>query len=460
MKRRTFGLLAGVSAASLRLGIASAQTTRNPALLTTTLTPMGGERAGNADGSIPAWTGGYTTVPAGWTPNQYMPDLFADEQPVVVIDSSNMAQHAAKLSEGVQAMITKYGFSLKVYPTHRTAAAPQGVYDNIAKNVTTAQLFPGGGRLGFTGAFGGIPFPIPDVSDPLAAGAEIIWNNDCKWNGYAYTTYTAGYVVNDGSVVMTDYSTTAYDFPYYRANGSLATFNGMEYRLYGKLEGPPNFDGQESLTWNYTTPVTKPEINWEVLSGQGRVRKAPEVQFDTPSQYLDGVTNYDEYYGFSGSLEKYDWKCLGKQEMYIPYNNNAIYLCDPLKVHLTHFLDPDIVRWELHRVWVVEATLHPGERNVLAKRRFYVDEDTFIIGVGEAWDANGNLFHVYNCYNYLRPDLPGVIFGNNSIMNLQTDDWGTTSGWWNQKAHPYFYFHDSLPDSIYNPQNMAAESAY
>src|SRR5271170_1833651 len=123
MKRRTFGLLSGTSMLAL-LGPeqkAFAQAADFASLSKTTLTPFGSERAGNADSSIPAWTGGYTTVPAGWTPNQEMPDFFADEQPVVVIDSSNMAQYQDKLTDGVMAMMTKYGFSIKVYPTHRTA---------------------------------------------------------------------------------------------------------------------------------------------------------------------------------------------------------------------------------------------------------------------------------------------------------------------------------------------------
>ena len=127
----------------------------------------------NADGSIPAWTGGYTTLPAGWQPGDYVPDPFADEQPVAVINAANMAQYASKLSDGVQAMMTKSGFSIKVYPAHRTQAMPESVCAHIAQNVTNAKLVdPANPQNGFTGGFGGYPFPIPDVSNPLAAGAQ------------------------------------------------------------------------------------------------------------------------------------------------------------------------------------------------------------------------------------------------------------------------------------------------
>ena len=74
---------------------------------------------------------------------------------------------------GIQWMIKNVGFSLPVYPTHRTAAAPQYVYDNTALNVSRTQLNPNGGRLGFTGGYGGIPFPIIDTSDAQVAGAQV-----------------------------------------------------------------------------------------------------------------------------------------------------------------------------------------------------------------------------------------------------------------------------------------------
>ena len=182
--------------------------------------------------------------------------------------------------------------------------------------------------------------------------------------------------------------------------------------------------------------------------------------FDTPSSSANGTADYDEYYGFNGSLERYDWKYLGKKEMYIPYNNNALYAAHPADAHLAHFLDPDLVRWELHRCWVVEATLHPGERNVLARRRYWVDEDTWVIGVGDQYDADDNLFHTNIMYNYCRPDLPGVINGNNTVHNLQTDDYASTEGFWNEKEHPSLSFAVDIPDSVFDANNLAASAQY
>ena len=54
-----FASVAGLTAAWA--GVPEAQIAR----LGQDLTPMGAEQAGNADGSIPAWTGGLTSAPDG-----------------------------------------------------------------------------------------------------------------------------------------------------------------------------------------------------------------------------------------------------------------------------------------------------------------------------------------------------------------------------------------------------------
>jgi hypothetical protein len=460
MKRRTFGLLATTSLAALKFGSARAQTARDPSLLKTTLTPIGAERAGNADGSIPAWTGGYTTIPAGWVPGTFMPSPYDGEASTLTIDASNMAQYADKLSDGVKEMMTKFGFSIQVYPTHRSAAYPQWVYDNVAQNCVNATLNPGGGRLGFENAYGGFPFPIPDVNNPLDAGAQIIWNHNARWQSSARVWRDWGFAVSGGSPVLSSSSIDTYVFPYYDKSGSLASYSGMQFKLNSVNDGPPNLVGQVINVWESSNPAKYPQLAWEVLAGQGRVRKAPEISFDTPSENTDGIANYDEDFGFNGSLEEYDWKYLGKQEMYIPYHNNKLVGAPPYPVHLPHFFDPKMVRWELHRVWVVEATLHPGRRNVLARRKLYVDEDIWVAGVVDAWDANGTLYHVNLTYNILRPDLPGTIQCQNTVHDMQTGNYTSDSGPFNEIAEPSIKFMDTAPEAQFDPQNMAANSQY
>jgi hypothetical protein len=462
VKRRTLGLAAGGGLLTMKLGNAKAQTAANASQLNTTLTPFGAERAGNADGSIPAWTGGYTQVPSGWTPSDYMPDFFADEQPVLVVDASNMAQHADRLSEGVMAMMKNFGYKIKVYPTHRTACAPQRVYDATAANVTTAKLVGPGGRYGFTDAVGGLPFPLPETASPLVAGAQIMNNHLAAWKGVYYSVENSSWVSSGGNLSLGYSCKSEYSFDYYQPDVTLANFtNGVIYKQYIGLDAPQNLLGQEIIEWHFCDYVThNQEEVWQLLNGEGRVRMAPNLTFDTPSGYSDGVCNYDEYFGFNGSPQQYNWTYLEKKEMYIPYNNNGLYLLPPTEAHLQHFIDPDAVRWELHRVWVVEANLAPDSRNVLPRRRFYHDEDTWIVGLNDNWDAKGNLIHTQVVFNYLRPDLPGLIYGNSAITNLQTGDFTTGAGPWNQKEDPNAVFPAMIPSSRFSSENMAAQAQY
>lgn len=460
MKRRTFGGLLGAGLASLNAKGAKAQTAANASLLNTTLTPFGAERAGNADGSIPAWTGGYTTVPAGWKSGDYVPDFFADEKPLLIINASNMEQHADRLSEGVMALMQKFGYSIKVYPSHRTASAPQDVYDNTAKNLSTATLVGENGRLGFTNAIGGIPFPIPDVENPLGAGAQIISNHSAAWKGIYYSVENSSWVSSNGQLSLGYSCTSKYSYDYYFKDATLKNFDGVLYKQYIALDAPPTLLGQEIIEWHFTNYKKTGEEVWQLLNGEGRVRMAPNLTFDTPSGYSDGVVGYDEYFGYNGSPEQYDWKYIGKKEMYIPYNNNGLFLQPAEVAHLAHFINPELVRWELHRVWVVEARLRPSERNVLPVRRFYHDEDTWVIGLNDNWDAKGNLYHVNMVFNWLRPDLPGLIYGNSAITNLQTGDFTTGAGPWSQKDKPSAVFPEKIPASRFDSASMAASGQF
>ncbi len=465
MKRRTFGLMAGTSMAALMGPMRrSFADTPDASLLQTTLTPFGSERAGNAAGTIPAWTGGLTAIPPGfesWDPNKTLPpDFFASDAMLYEVNASNMAQYSDLISEGIQALIQKQGFSLKVYPTHRTQALPQWVMDNIVLNLTRTTPQSGEYRLGFNGAYGGVPFPIPS-SDPSEAGAQIIWNNEARWNASYLHQCVCSYTVSNGLPIQVNGERDIFRNEYYLPGGSPETYSGYFYTVAGPGQfAPATVAGGQIISKNSSNPVKHPNITWQLLAGQGRVRKAPEVLYDTPSSYADGIINYDEYFGFNGPLDKYDWKLLGKKEMLIPYNNNKVFTGIGPALHKPKFFDPEYVRWELHRVWEVEATLHPGERNVLARRRFYVDEDDWTVHVTDAWDANGNIARTQTLFNANFPNLPGTIFMNSIGYNLQTGNYVSLQGSYADAPYNTPWTFQPVPDSVFLPQAMAAAASY
>jgi Protein of unknown function (DUF1329) len=459
MKRRDFGLLAGTSLATAAVIRPARAQAADPSLLTSKLTPLGGERAGNADGSIPAWTGGQVSAPLPpSTPTAV--HLFEDEQPLYTVDASNMAQYADLLSEGVKAQIQKFGLSLKVYPTHRTAAAPQYVYDNTAQNVTRAQLDPRGGRFGFTGAVGGPPFPIIDTSDPLIAGSQIIWNHLTAWVGYSdLTLFAPGMVVIDGKVILVTGTLSRTIYPYYAPDVTPDSFDGYYSKGHYYDKAPGSVVGGETLVWHSTNVNVHPDIVWTLLNGQGRVRKAPNEAFDSPNPEANGISSQDEASTFYGNPSQYNWTFVEKKEMLVPYNCNKLLFVNVEDFLGPHFPDPNLVRWEKHRMWVVDAVLVPGIHNVNARRRLYMDEDTWYGLLGEGYDGDGDLWKAYTMYLECVPSMPGTIEMCTATYQMLTGDY-VFDGNNNYMQFSGAQLLGPQPETDFEPEEMAAQASF
>ncbi len=461
MDRRQFGKLSGLSALAMAAG-ANGSWGQDAQPLGPGLTAFGSEAAGNAAGTIPPYTGGLTGVPAGFTwdsTKTLPPDFFAADVMLYEVNQSNLSQYAHLVPDGMQALIAK-GFSLPVYPTHRTVAYPDFILKAIALNVNRAELL-GNGRLGLTGALGGIPFPLIDTSDPAKAGGQIIWNHLLRWTGVWLNNWSSAFVIQGGNPpVLATLGLSTFNYAYFDPNITPETFDGVWYRLFNRSTEPATVTGNEIVYWSTLSPEQNPIKVWELLAGQGRVRRAPEVEFDTPSSFVDGVSNYDEGFGFNGNPVQNDWTYIGKQEMLTPYNNNKIYQTTTADFHGPKFPLPSAIRWELHRCWVLECTVHPGFRNVMARRRLYIDEDTWQAGVVDTWDAGGSLFHTSISTFANFPGLFGTVYADSFIINLQTGDWCSTEGNFADAPHNRPWTDAPSSTSIFDPQNMAASAAY
>lgn len=389
--------------------------------LKTSLTPMGAERAGNADGSIPAWNGGYTTVAPGWTNGLPRPDPFATEKPLFSIDAKNLDRYAGRLSAGTVALMKKYPtYRVDVYRTHRTAAAPQAVYDNSIANATRASIESGSMKV--RNAYGGIPFPIP------VNGVEAMWNRALRWQGEAVNISLEGWIVSSGSPVLTsrsDYNVN--QFPYYFAGGSPDRWEGIVRQYLSVTQDPPQKSGEAFLGIDRATAEGVSGETWQYFPGQRRTRKTPAVKYDYPSPITNGITNYDDLQGFLGEFDRYEWKLVGKREMYVPYNTNGFALRKVEEVLGAQHLNPDHVRWELHRTWVVDGTLVAGKRNVSARRTLYLDEDSWNPVLADFYDAQGALWKSSILLPYLMPDVPAVVIYVSGAYNLLSGQYAIDS---------------------------------
>lgn len=413
MKMRISILAALIGAAISGQGFA-AVSADEAAKLKTTLTPMGAEKAGNKDGSIPAWTGGNTKAPAGYKSGTTRPDFFADEKPLYTIDAKNLDKYADKLTDGVKGLFKRNpDFKLAVYPTHRSAAAPQWVYDNTAKNATRAKLVDNG--YGVEGAFGGVPFPIPK------SGNELMWNHLLTWQGDTVNYPAACWLVTaDGKISLASQGEQNKISPYYAKDGSVDTFKGVWVLGRYVQSAPASKAGEAILAHEVTTSANSRGI-WQYLVGQRRVRRAPAVSYDTPDSVTSGMGFFDEAFMQFGPWDHHEYKLVGKKEILVPYNNNKAAAAKPDDLFGKNFLNPDLVRWELHRVWEVEANLAPGKRHVVTKRKYYMDEDSWQILLLDGWDAQGQLWRTHFTLTVLAPDVP-ALYGNVfwGGYNLQT----------------------------------------
>lgn len=360
------------------------------------LTPMGAERAGNADGSIPEWNSAGTPTPAGFVAgsDNYI-NPYADEKPLYVINNDNWKEYKEYLTEGSIGVFEKLGpagFYMNVYPTKRDYVTPEWVYDNAKKNATGATLVADGQKI--ENNLPGVPFPIPKT------GQEVMWNHMVRYLSPMTLEYDVYYVNANGKPILSTTANAAFTMPMFRETDAVA---GDVPWLWLRInyKAPARRSGEILLVHEPGADFTEGRGRkaWQYLTGQRRVRLAPAVSFDTPNPAVAGTSTYDDSYIYNGSLERFDWKLIGKEEKLIPNNNYDFLFQKKVEDVLGEkFLDPEFIRWEKHRVWVVEATLKDGKRHMYSKRRYYIDEDSWTAVAGETYDGQGNLWRVQYAY--------------------------------------------------------------
>jgi len=363
--------------------------------LGTTLTPFGAEKAGNADGSIPAYTGGIDKV-AGYDPatsNQYV-DPFKDEKPLYAITAENMAQYDALLAPGTRVLLKTYpGYRVDVYPSHRTMRYSPVVLQNIVKNATTAKLTGVIDGDAIEGAdtgnlpFAGTPFPIPKT------GTEVMWNNTFHFSAAVNQfTGTAFMVDSSGSWGEPTVAMVYWLHPWYDTKGTLRakTFDSV-FGLSSSVRSPAKLAGAGYLAY-YPTNTATGQKAWFYVPGQRRVRPAPDFAYDMP---MSGAAVWDEISGFLGRMDHFDFKLVGKKEMLVPYNVFGLTSRFKSNDFLgKKFVNPDTLRWEKHRVWIVDSTRKANASHIFARRTFYVDEDCWCITQTDSYNDAGNIARV------------------------------------------------------------------
>jgi hypothetical protein len=373
------------------------------ARLHTILTPIGAERSGNMEGTIPNWTGGLVTAPACYHGAGHRRcDPFGEDKPLFTITAQNVERFRDRLSAGEAEMLRKHpsSYHLTIYPTRRTAAYPDFIYDATLKNAVNAEFLGTGDSL--IHATAGVPFPIPHY------GIEPVWNHKLRYRGPGLRRYNEQVAVTERG----DYSLlrTREDvrFAHSVRGATTESLNSvMSYFLQVTI-GPRRFAGQISLVHETLDQTKEPRRAWQYNPGQRRLHRSALFGYDNPVVASEGLRTYDQIDTFNGPTDRYIWKLLGKREVFVPYNSYRLH-SDQYKlrdvVQRGH-VNPDLARYELHRVWVVEAVLKRNLSHIYARRVFYLDEDSWQIVLADLYDRRGNLWRWQEAHTIEAYDQP------------------------------------------------------
>ncbi len=409
-KTAVAAIILGFAAGAAQAKVSPEQAAR----LKTDLMPLGGEKAGNADGSIPAWDGGRVTIPAEFKGDGHpIINPFPDDKPLYTVTKANLDQYKDKLSAGHVAMFGKFpNYKMNVYPTRRTASAPDFVYEATFKNATSAELGAGGEAL--MNATTGIPFPIPQ------SGKEPIWNHKVRYRGLGGTRFNVQAAVqSNGSftpAVLREDARFHYSYP----NIKPEDLNNIIIYFFQLQTAPARTAGTITLVHETMDQIKETRRAWLYNPGQRRLRRAPNVAYDNPGNASDGLRTNDQLDMFNGAMDRYDWKIIGKKELIVPYN---AYELRSQKHKYTDIckqghINQDLARYELHRVWVVEANQRQGTTHIYKKRVNYIDEDSWSIVVTDLYDQRDQLWrfqegHVLSAYH-----KPFLAMGVETVYDL------------------------------------------
>ena len=364
------------------------------------LTPIGAERAGNAAGSIPGWTGGLPkSPPVDWSVGYT--DPFVGEQPLFTITAANAEKYKDILSPGHLAIFKRdrLSFRMNVYPSHRSAAYPQDVMDEVKQHA--GQSIEDGHHIRNVGRTT-VPFPIPQD------GLQVMWNHVFRWRGGSFERQFvwAPVAPTGGFYIVRVRLNVAFDQQGY-------VVESRPDRLYNANQfflSPPSAIGYRQVQWEPIDPLGTYRIRWLHVTQTLDDRRLPSYEYDTIEPYTGGLRDADQNDGWNGAPDRYNWRLVGKQERLIGYNGYKLAdrtLKYP-EIIRAHHLNPDLLRYERHRVWVVEATLRKGRAERLYRRIFYVDEDTWQVAQEEVYNKKGQMtrfgdHHMIQFYDVLVP---------------------------------------------------------
>lgn len=438
MKKTISTMLAALMTATLYVPAGAAVSAKEADKLGTELTPMGAERGPNADGMIPAWTGG---LPKKAVQNNAYADPYAEDRSLFTITAANVDKHKDRLTPGQRELFKKYpGYKMVVYPARRSAGFADTINTAAKQNALKATLAEAGN--GVLNAAITAPFPIPKN------GLEALWNHILHYRGESVVRQTDESTVTAGGNFSVVKIVESFYLTYCRGDRSTASRNIAFYFMQNFLS-PARHAGLITMVHEPINQVAEPRRAWLYTPGLRRVRKAPFIAYDSPAPSADGLRTMDQYDMFNGSPDRYDWTLQGKKEIYVPYNAYKLYANLDNHKETLKALHPnaDLLRYELHRVWVVEGKLKKGKDNIFGRRTFYLDEDSWHILVADQYDKRDALWRVSEAHTIVFYDRPSLWSVAEIVMDLPSRRYVV-------EGHPRYDYNTDLNEDMFSPAGL------
>lgn len=318
-----------------------------------------------------------------------LPDPFTNDKWLYTVTNDNMRRYGRVLSDGQKKLLATYPstYRMHVYPSCRTSTQPDFVYKAAKRNAQVGKLTDGGN--GVSEAFMMSPFPIPN------SGLEIIWNHTLRYRGlrlardFNYAAPTVG-----GDYVLT-FTRDEIVFPFSDPQHKRAEdLNNISIYVVAYTSAPARRAGNVVLVHEMLNMAKEGRKACTYRPGTRRVRRAPNFAYDNPITNGDGLATSDQYEGYNGAPDRYDWTVVGKQEKLSQQNNFRAVLTGYDDLLQRGHANPEAMRYELRRQWVVQANLKETARHIYARRVLRLDEDSWQIPGGELYDGRGVLWRV------------------------------------------------------------------
>jgi len=321
----------------------------------------------------------------------YIPNPWKEDKPLFRIDQPNVDQYKERLSAGQYARIKKFKtFYMNVYPSRRTTEFFPEYYEKTQMNAKSARVDENGQLQGWNG---GIPFPTPK------SGLEAIWNVRKVYMGDdTFARESRRIVAPSGRVRKLIWEVKVLTYDGRLVSEGHANPENYYQKIRQTYTYPTEDWGRAWLGVHYID-VKKKSDSWMYLPTMRRVRRTPTMRdgFQTEGEYT-----MDDLQEFMGDVNLWEWKLLGKKELYVSDNNYDLFLpdSDGKDEVMAGHVNPERIRYELRRVWVVEGTLKSGTTHPYSKRVGYYDEDSWMPATAERYDRRGNLWRMMEVFPY------------------------------------------------------------